>query len=253
MRNIILKFIPGILLLFLWEYVASHDKSVLFFFSSPSKVISLLLKELQNANMWHNIGVTFIEASLGLIIGTLLGTIVGLLIWVNDIMRKMLEPYLLILGAIPIFALAPLLIIWFGIGLMSKVFMAAFSVFLVALAQSYDGTKNAAEKYTLFTESLGISRMKMMYKIILPGSLQWILSGLKMNIGLALLGAFIGEFVSSTAGLGFYILREGSLFNTAGVLVGIILLTCLSFFFNLILDAIKKYLLPWVNYQKNNG
>lgn len=247
MRNIVLKFLPGLLLLCLWEYSAAHDKSVLFFFSSPSKVIGLLIEELQNKSMWYNIYVTFSESFLGLIIGTFLGTLVGMLIWVNDTIRKILEPYLLILGAIPIFALAPMLIIWFGIGLMSKVFMAAFSVFLVALTQSYDGTKNAAEKYTIFTESIGISRVKMMYKIILPGSLQWILSGLKMNIGLALLGAFIGEFVSSTAGLGFYILKEGSLFNTTGVIVGIILLTFLSFCFNIILSQIKKYLMPWCN------
>lgn len=247
MRNIILKFVPGVILLILWEMVARQDKTILFLFSSPSQVISLLVEELQNKTMWNNIWVTFEEATLGLILGTVLGTFTGLLIWANETLRKILEPYLLILGAIPIFALAPMLIIWFGIGLSSKVFMAAFSVFLVALSQSYEGTQNASKKYTLFAESLGCSRIQMMYKIILPGSLQWVLSGIKMNIGLALLGAFIGEFVSSTAGLGFYILKAGSLFNTSGVLVGIILLTCLSFVMNVVLNCIKRNFLPWAN------
>lgn len=247
MRNIILKFVPGVILLILWEMVARQDKTILFLFSSPSQVISLLVEELQNKTMWNNIWVTFEEATLGLILGTVLGTFIGLLIWANETLRKILEPYLLILGAIPIFALAPMLIIWFGIGLSSKVFMAAFSVFLVALSQSYEGTQNASKKYTLFAESLGCSRIQMMYKIILPGSLQWVLSGIKMNIGLALLGAFIGEFVSSTAGLGFYILKAGSLFNTSGVLVGIILLTCLSFVMNVVLNCIKRNFLPWAN------
>ena len=247
MRNIVLRFVPGIVLLILWETVAKQDKTILFLFSSPSRIISLLFEELQNRAMWHNIWVTFEEAALGLILGTVLGTLFGLLIWANETLRKISEPYLLIFGAIPIFALAPMLIIWFGIGLSSKVFMAAFSVFLVALSQSYEGTQNASKKYTLFAQSLGCSRMKMMYKIILPGSLQWVLSGIKMNIGLALLGAFIGEFVSSTAGLGFYILKEGSLFNTAGVLAGIILLTGLSLVMNVILNFIKRNLLPWTN------
>lgn len=247
MRNILLKLVPGIILLFIWEVVARQDKTILFLFSSPTQVISLFFKELQNSAMWYNVWVTFEEAILGLILGTVFGTLLGLLIWANETLRKILEPYILIFGAIPIFALAPMLIIWFGIGLSSKVFMAAFSVFLVALSQSYEGTQNASQKYTLFAQSLGCSRLQMMYKIILPGSVQWVLSGIKMNIGLALLGAFIGEFVSSTAGLGYYILKEGSLFNTAGVLVGIILLTCLSLVMNIILNFIKRNFLPWTH------
>ena len=247
MKNILLKLVPGIILLFAWEFIAGQDKTITFLFSSPSQVVSLFFRELQTKTMWYNIWVTFEEAALGLIFGTVFGTLFGLLIWANETLRKILEPYLLIFGAIPIFALAPMLIIWFGIGLTSKVFMAAFSVFLVALAQSYEGTQNASKKYTLFAQSLACSRMQMMFKIIFPGSIQWVLSGIKMNIGLALLGAFIGEFVSSTAGLGYYILKAGSLFNTAGVWVGIILLTCLSLIMNIALNFIKQKFLPWAN------
>ncbi len=247
MREFILKLLPATVLLIVWELLAFYDKNILFLFSSPIQVVRLFFTEIQTSEMWYNVWVTFAEAGLGLIIGTILGTIVGLLICINDTLRKVLEPYLLILGAIPIFALAPMLIIWFGIGLMSKVFMAAFSVFLVALSQSYEGTKMAAEKYTIFAQSLGATRWQMLYKIIFPGSLQWVMSGIKMNIGLALLGAFIGEFVSSTAGLGYYILKEGSLFNMAGVIVGIILLTFLSLTMNTGLKLIKKYILPMYN------
>ena len=247
MKNILLKLVPGIILLFAWEIIAGQDKTITFLFSSPSQVVSLFFRELQTKTMWYNIWVTFEEAALGLILGTVFGTLFGLLIWANETLRKILEPYLLIFGAIPIFALAPMLIIWFGIGLTSKVFMAAFSVFLVALAKSYEGTQNATKKYTLFAQSLDCSRMQMMFKIIFPGSIQWVLSGIKMNIGLALLGAFIGEFVSSTAGLGYYILKAGSLFNTAGVWVGIILLTCLSLVMNIVLNFIKQKFLPWAN------
>lgn len=248
MKNFLLKIIPGMILLISWQYLASQNKDISFLFSSPSQIIILFFKEIQTSAMWHNVGVTLIEAFLGLLVGTFFGTIFGLLIWLNETLRKISEPYLTILGAIPIFALAPMLIVWFGIGLFSKVIMAAFSVFLVALSQSYDGTKNATEKYTIFAKSLGVPRRIMMIKIILPASLQWILSGIKMNIGLALLGAFIGEFVSSTAGLGFYILREGSLFNIAGVWVGIILLTFLSICLKNLLRFITKSFMPWLNY-----
>ncbi len=248
MKVFLLKIIPGIILLAIWQYLANENKEILFLFSSPLHILTLLFKEIQTSAMWHNIGVTFTEAFLGLIFGTILGTIFGLLIWLNETLRKISEPYLTILGAIPIFALAPMLIVWFGIGLFSKIIMAAFSVFLVALSQSYEGTKIATEKYTVFAKSLGVPRRVMMLKIILPGSSQWILSGIKMNIGLALLGAFIGEFVSSTAGLGFYILREGSLFNIAGVWVGIILLTFLSICLNTILKLITKTFMPWLKY-----
>ena len=250
MRNLGLKLIPAIILLFTWEILSLSDKSIMFLFSSPSAIVQLLWQEIQTKQMWYNIGLTSQEAVLGLILGTFFGTLTGFIIWINETVRKMLQPYLLILGALPIFALAPMLIIWLGIGLQSKVFMAAFGVFLLALAQSYEGAKFADKRYTAFTQSLGISRWKVMYKILLPGSLQWVLAGIKMNIGQSLLGAFIGEFVSSTAGLGFYILKASSLFNTTGVFVGLILLTLLSLVLNIILVLSKKYFCPWLFINK---
>lgn len=246
MRNIYLRLIPALIIIFLWEFLTYSDKSLMFLFSSPSAIIKHLIEELQTATMWNNIWVTTKEAVLGLLFGTILGTLVGFIICVNDTCRKMLQPYLIIFGAVPIFAVAPMLIIWLGIGLQSKVFMAAFGVFLVALAQSFEGAKNADNKYTSFTTSLGISRWKVMYKIMFPGSLQWVFAGIKMNIGQSLLGAFIGEFVSSTAGLGYYILKAGSLFDVTAVFVGLILLTMLSLILNLILMVYKKHFCPWL-------
>lgn len=250
MRNLLLKLVPAVILLLIWEICALNDKNVMFLFSSPSSILKLLWEEIQTKQMWHNIALTSQEAVIGLILGTTLGTLVGFIIWINETVRKMLQPYLLILGALPIFALAPMLIIWLGIGLKSKIFMAAFGVFLLALAQSFEGAKYADKRYTTFTQSLGVSRWKVMYKILLPGSLQWVMAGIKMNIGQSILGAFIGEFVSSTAGLGFYILKAGSLFNTTGVFVGLMLLTLLSLVLNIILVLSKKYFCPWLFLSK---
>ena len=134
----------------------------------------------------------------------------------------------MVLGSIPIFAIAPMLIIWFGTGLLSKVVMSAFAVFFVSLAQAYDGAKYCSGQHSHYARSIGVSNFQMIKKIIMPGALRWVTAGLKLSIGLALIGAFIGEFVSSQAGLGHYIFKAGSLYDMPRVLFGVILISLIA-------------------------
>src|SRR5207244_2386651 len=147
----------------------------------------------------------------GLLIGTIIGTTFGLSLWYSDVAARAIRPFVIGLGTVPVFAFAPLMIIWFGIGLGMKVAMATFATVFFAFSQSYFATKEVATEYVDFLSGMGATRRQIMLKAILPGSITWVLGSMRTNVGFSLLGAFIGEFIASDRGLGFLILRASSL------------------------------------------
>ena len=236
MRRLVV-LLPGILFLIAWEVWAGRDPERQFLFASPQLVFSVAASELIQLSFWFDVWTTFTEAALGFLLGSSLGIIGGLILWSDSRLAAVSRCYVVLLGAIPIFSIAPMLIIWFGTGMLSKVVMAAFSVFFVTLSQVYNGASSVAEEQQMLAKSLACPSHLVARKIIIPGSLVWVFSALKMNISLALLGAFIGEFVSSEAGLGHYILQAGSLFDMPRVVFGVAVLSLLALILNLLIDA----------------
>lgn len=226
--RVLLALAPGVIFLALWEFLVSGQQRLEFLFASPSLIGGIALEELRSGAIWRDLSVTAYEAVLGLLVGSVVGSGLGLLLWTNESVARLARPYIVLLGSIPIFAIAPMLIIWFGTGLLSKVIMSAFSVFFVALGQAYDGARFCASEYSQYANTLGVSRLMLLRKLVVPGALRWVAAGFKISIGLALVGAFIGEFVSSEAGLGHYILTAGSLYDMPRVLLGVALLSLLA-------------------------
>lgn len=226
--NFILSLLPAILFLVFWEWRVADDQRLQFLFASPNHIWNVALDEWAHVDIWHHTFLTFSEAALGLIGGTVLGTTAGLLLWGNGRIDFITRPYLAFIGAIPIFALAPITIMWFGIGLFSKVMMAGFAVFFVSLMQAYEGAHIVARQHLGFARSIAAPNGKIIHKIIIPGTLNWVIAGYKMNVGFALMGAFIGEFVSSEAGLGHYILKASALYDMPRVLFGLLMLSALG-------------------------
>lgn len=224
-RQIALLFAPAILILALWELLVRGDPRLQFLFASPIMVAAVAFEELSSPSIWWHLFITCSEAILGLLLGSISGTALGLLLWTRESFARIARPYVVLLGSIPIFAIAPMLIIWFGTGLLSKVIMSAFAVFFVSLSQAYDGALICAREHGQYARSLTAPQRLVIRKIVVPGALRWVVAGLKINIGLALVGAFIGEFVSSQAGLGHYILGAGSLYDMPRVLFGVMLIS----------------------------
>lgn len=220
--------LPGVLFIALWQWFVNGNERLQFLFASPALIAVVAADELLARTFWWHLAVTCTEAVLGLALGALAGTLVGLLLWSQESVAKVARPYVVILGSIPIFAIAPMLIIWFGTGLLSKVVMSAFAVFFVSLSQAYDGASACAREHGQYARSLAAPRRLVVTKIIVPGALRWVVAGLKISIGLALVGAFIGEFVSSQAGLGHYILAAGALYDMPRVLFGIAVLSLVA-------------------------
>jgi len=243
--------LPAVLFLAIWQLFVQGAPRRQFFFGSPYAIIRVAVEELSAGKILEDIAVTGLEIVLGLVAGSFLGTVLGLLLWTNSRVGHLARPYITIAGSVPVFALAPMLIIWFGTGLLSKVVMAAFSTCLVSVVQAYEGARSASAEHIRLARVLGASRGQILRKIVVPSALTWVLAGFRLNIGFAVIGAFIGEFVSSERGLGHYILRAGGLYDIPRVLFGLVLLAALALALTGALNLAERWWFPWCRLSGN--
>ncbi len=200
-------------LLAAWEAVGRLSKSFAFMLGTPSAVVVEFVKMLVDERLaWHFL-VTASEAILGLIIGTLVGLGFGLSLWFSDRAARISKPFVIVLGSLPIIAFAPLMIIWFGIGMEMKIALAALSTLFIAFNQAHRGVSTVSESYVDVMRGMNAPRRHIFVKIVIPGSMDWMFSSMRLNIGFGVLGAFIGEFIASDRGLGYLILRASALYN----------------------------------------
>jgi|SRR5579862_2063917 len=221
--------IPLLALLLFWELATRRDPSLTFFFGSPNKIGAYLFTRTIDGSLPRDFAVTFVEATLGFILGNVVGTIVGLGLWYSKLALAIAKPYVIALGSAPLFAFAPLLVIWFGTGMFSKVMIATLSTVFVALLQSYTGASEVSNDHLRLMKTFGATQGQTFRKVVAPSSIVWVMSAFRLNVGFAILGAFIGEFVSSNAGLGHLILVASGLFDISLVLCGVLMLSVLAF------------------------
>lgn len=241
----LLYLAPLAMLIAIWYlYTAGHPERQ-FIFSSPEKVWAALVHLIQNGELLRHATVTVSEAIVGFVIGTTLGTLVGLSLWYSRTIARVAQPYLTALTAVPIFSVAPMIICWFGIGMLSKVALAFLSTVVVAIVQSYQGAMTVESRYVRLMQVVGATRFQTFRIIVIPSALIWVINAMKLNIGLALLGAFIGEFISAEAGLGYMIVRASGLYDMSTVLVGVLTLILVSLLLTGIVQFVENKLLRW--------
>lgn len=223
------RILPLLVLLLFWEVATRGNPEAAFFFGSPGKIASYLFTKTMDGSLPRDFGITCIEAILGFVLGNASGTALGLGLWYSKLATAIAKPYVIALGSAPIFAFAPLLIIWFGTGMFSKIVIASLSTVFVALMQSYTGAAEVSNDYLRLMKTFNATQGQTFRKVVAPSSIVWVISAFRLNVGFAILGAFIGEFISSSAGLGHLILVASGLFDISLVLCGIILLSGLAF------------------------
>ena len=236
-----IRLLPLLLLLVVWQYWADGSPKTRFLFGSPRLVFHAFISNIANGELIINTYVTGLEALTGFLLGVLIGSSIGFGLLYSDLLATAFKPYVLALGSVPVFAVAPMLIVWFGVGFQMKVAMAFFSTVLVALSQAYEGGKSVDSDLKVLFLMNGSSKRAMFWKLVLPSSMSWVLASLKLNIGLALLGAFIGEFIASENGLGHAILRAGGIYDVPYVLAGAICIIVLAFALNFLVSIIEKH------------
>ncbi|MEO5644137.1 MAG: ABC transporter permease [Bacteroidia bacterium] len=243
--NIFLGLLPLIAFLLLWEFVIATTSKKMFLFSSPSLIYHSLVENFQNGILPNDIWVTGQEALYGFVIGNIVGAFIGLSLWYSKRIANLTRPYIIAIGAIPIFSIAPMMIIWFGTGMYAKVMLAAISTVTIAITQSYEGARHVDIQQIKLFQSFGASRTQIFSKLIVPSSLVWLFNSLKLNISFALLGAFIAEYISAEEGLGHRIFKAGGTYDVALVWASVICIVLLAFLFSGVIFLFEKTLLKW--------
>jgi NitT/TauT family transport system permease protein len=212
----------------LWEIGARAGWIDAFFWSQPSAIADTMTIFFTTGDAWTDISFTFRSTIFGFLIGTTAGSLLGLSFWWSRNYAAIVQPYVICLESIPKLALAPLIILVFGIGLVSKVAVATALTLVVSTLTAYAGVKALdADSEKLFY-SLGATRLQVFRKLVIPFCLPWIISVLRVNIGLALTGAIVGEFIASQHGLGRTILYAGQTYDIALVWVAVLVLSTLA-------------------------
>jgi NitT/TauT family transport system permease protein len=212
----------------LWEIAATFGWIDAFFWSQPSAIAKTMGIFFNTGDAWTDISFTFRSTILGFLIGTTAGSLLGLSFWWSRNYAAIVQPYIICLESIPKLALAPLIILVFGIGLVSKVAVATALTLVVSTLTAYAAVKALDPDGEKLFYSLGASRLQVFRKLVVPFSLPWIISVLRVNIGLALTGAIVGEFIASQHGLGRAILYAGQTYDIALVWVAVLVLSTLA-------------------------
>jgi NitT/TauT family transport system permease protein len=237
----------AILALFLgfWSHMTAQNPAAAFMFGSPAAIAGFLAQMARDGSLWRDSYVTGLETLLGFFVGNLVGTVIGLSLWYSRFVSRVVEPFVIAVGSIPIIALAPIIIIWFGTGLISKVAMSTLSVVIVALVTSYKGALGVDADQINLLRTLGASKFQIFRKLVVPASLTDIFAGLKLTVGFALIGAIVGEFMSSSEGLGHAIFKAGSLYIIPKVFAALVATIALALILTFIVGKIERLLMPW--------
>jgi len=241
---IIARILVGIAFLSFWEFASGRliDK---LFVSSPSAVFARLWKWTLDGTLVNNLSITLYATALGFMFGSLVGFTLGLLFGRYRAVAEILDPYITALYSIPKIALAPLFIIWFGIGIESKVAVSASIVFFVVFLNTYAGVRDVNPLYINAIRIMGGKQWHVLTAVIIPSATSWVITGLKVSVPYALVGTVIGEFMSSNRGIGFLISQATGLFDTTSVFAGLIILAVIGAIFNDALGRLEGWLLRW--------
>ncbi|HJC23064.1 MAG TPA: ABC transporter permease [Candidatus Eisenbergiella merdavium] len=230
-----------ILFLAVWELCSDLDVIDAFFFSSPRRVVVNFVTLLEENSLLTHIGVTLYETLLSFLLVFLISMICATVLWYSSRLSEILEPYLVVLNSLPKSALAPLLIVWLGTG-MNTIIVAGMSVALFgAIISLYTGFRQVDEEKIRLIYTLGGSRRDALFRVVLPGSIPTILSTMKVNIGLALVGVIIGEFLAARRGLGYLIIYGSQVFKLDMVITSILILCVIAMGLYQVIQGIEKF------------
>ena len=229
-KLMIVRVLLAIVLLALWEYGTDRWFDALWF-SSPLRIARHFLSWAQDDLLSHLV-ITLRETFIGYTCGTLLGIATGTLLARFAFLGKVLDPFILALNGIPRIALAPLFIIWFGIGEPSKIVLAGLLAFFLCFYATLSGLRSVDAAYISIARVMGATERQTFFKVVLPAASPWIITAMKVSVPFALVGAIVGEFMAATAGLGLKIQLYTAQFDTTGAVTGVLVLMVVVVMFN---------------------
>ena len=208
----------------LWEIAARLKWIDPFIMSQPTRVIKTMVNLSKDGSLFLHTGVTIYETIIGFLSGTILGTLIAIVLWWSDFTAKVLDPYLVVLNALPKTALGPIILVWVGGTTGSIIVMALLLSIVVTILNVYQAFKSCDEDKIKLLKTFGATKLQILRKVVLPSSIPEMISTLKINVGLSLVGVIVGEFLVSKAGLGYLIIYGGQVFKMDLVMTSILIL-----------------------------
>jgi NitT/TauT family transport system permease protein len=228
-----------------WEIGVRAGWISAFLVGSPLGIFTLAFKMIASGQLLSDTWYTLFEAILGFVIGTIVGSLLGLALWYSAFVARLVEPFIVAINSVPKIALAPIVVLWFGTGLISKVMLSVSLTAIVALIAAYQAAKDADVDLQALLTSMGADKHQVFFKAVVPSTLPSIIATFRINIGFGLVGAVVGEFISSQRGLGHMIYTASSLYDLDSVWVGLFTLMVVGFILYYVIDIIERRSLPW--------
>jgi NitT/TauT family transport system permease protein len=234
-----------VLFIALWEATAQADLLNALYFPPPSKVAGALYQLFAEGDIWPHLEATFVAALAGLGLGVVIGAMLGIGAALTPLLAELLEPVMLLLNAIPRVILAPLFVIWLGIGIASKIALAFILVAVVIFFTVFTGIREVDRRLVERVVTLGGGRGVLLREVYLPALTAWVLGNLKVAVGFAFTGAVVGEFVAASRGLGYLLSFAQSTYNAALTMALVVLIMAFVLVLFALAGALEKRLLRW--------
>ena len=233
---------PGLLPLFMFD----NDRQAAFFFGEPLKVAGRIwVWFVTEADIYRHLGITLLETLLAFGIGSVLGLGAGLWLALQPMASAILEPYIKALNSMPRIILAPIFAVWFGLGIGSKVALGVTLVFFIVFFNVYQGVKEVSPVVLANARMLGARPRQLLRHVYLPSATSWVFSSLHTSVGLAFVGAVVGEYLGSSQGVGYLILQAEGTFDINTVMAGIVVLTAFALVLDALVGRIERRLMKW--------
>lgn len=246
---ILLQVLVALASLLVWHLVTTipADKPLFppFFFSTPLDVLERIVKWFSEGTIWRHLWITLVEAMLAFVIGSVGGVLVGFWFARQQRVAAVFDPYVKAANALPRIVLAPIFTLWFGLGIWSKVALGVTLVFFIVFFNVYQGVKEVSPTVLANARMLGMSERQLMRHVYWPSALSWMFSSLHISVGFAVVGAVVGEYLGSAAGLGYIILQAEMTFDIAGVFAGMFVLAAFVLVIDFMVTLVERRLLVW--------
>ncbi|AWU93921.1 ABC transporter permease [Azospirillum ramasamyi] len=253
-RPVILLMQLGVLISFflIWHVLTATGILSPFFFGTPGAVLARTWADFASGVIWYHLGITLLETALAFVIGTVAGIAFGFWFARAPLVSLVFDPYIKAINALPRVVLAPIFALWLGLGIWSKVALGVTLVFFIVFFNVYQGVKEVSPVVLANARMLGASSRDLFRHVYLPSALSWVFSSLHTAVGFAMVGAVVGEYLGSAAGLGYRIHQAEGVFDTVGVFSGMLVLTIFVVLIDAAVTMIEKPLLHW-RPQDNHG
>jgi len=240
----VLRILFAAVVLALWEYGSGRVIPIMYL-STPSAIAARFYDLARDGTLFWHMGFTALEAGGGFLLGSVTGITAGLLLGRSKLWAEILDPFLMGFYSLPKVALAPLFVMWFGIGVSMKIIFAATIVFLLVFLNTYSGVRNVSRELITVFRLMGASERQIVTMIVIPSAFTWVFAGLRLSVPYALVGAIVGELIAANRGLGYLVERATTQFDTAGALAAIFAIILMALAVNGLVKFAERYFMPW--------